>query len=144
MHTKVMSLLKEHGLTQHVCEPTHAHGHILDVVVTRDNSNILKHSPCVDDNYICNSTGNTCLDHKGISCTLQISKPTKPRKSMSYRKLHSIDIYEFASEIQSSMTYNSESISLSDIFRLYNDRIIEAIDSHALQQTKVFTVSPNT
>lgn len=141
---KFMSLLKEHGLTQHVREPTHVHGHILDVVITRDNSHILKHSPCVDDNYICDSTGNTFLDHKGISCILQISKPSKPRKSVSYRKLRSIDIDKFASEIQSSMTYNSESISLSDLVRHYNDRIIEAIDNHAPLQTKVFTVRPNT
>ena len=39
---KFMSLLHEHGLTQHVNEPTHDHGHILDVVITRDNSSILQ------------------------------------------------------------------------------------------------------
>ena len=80
---KFMSLLHEHGLTQHVNEPTHAHGHILDVVITRDNSSILQSSPSIDDNYLSDSKGISSVDDKGISTILHISKPPKSRKTVS-------------------------------------------------------------
>ena len=77
-----MSILHEHGLTQHVNEPTHAHGHILDVVITRDNSSILQSSPSIDENYLSDSKGISSIDHKGISTILHISKPPKSRKTV--------------------------------------------------------------
>jgi len=80
-----MSLLHEHGLTQHVNEPTHAHGDILDVVITRDNRSILQSSLSIDENYLSDLKGISSVDHKCISTILHtgISKPQKSRKTVS-------------------------------------------------------------
>lgn len=62
-----MSLLHEHGLTQHVNELAYAHSHILDIVITRDNSSILQSSQSIDENYLSDSKGISSVDHKGIT-----------------------------------------------------------------------------
>lgn len=64
---KFLSTLSEYGLTQHVKTSTHVSGHILDVVITRDCTNILKIPPKVNDTFICDSKGVSYSDHKGIN-----------------------------------------------------------------------------
>jgi len=32
---KLLHILDMHGLTQHIAQPTHVHGHVLDVLITR-------------------------------------------------------------------------------------------------------------
>ena len=39
---KLQDLLQSVGLQQHITEPTHTQGHILDLVITRSSDNILK------------------------------------------------------------------------------------------------------
>ena len=141
---KFLSLLHEHGLTQHVNEPTHAHGHILDVAITRDNSSILQPSPSIDENYLSDSKGISFVDHKGISTILNISKPPISRKSVSYRKYRAIELADFASDNESTITFHSEEMPLDDLVRYYNDSIRVAVDKHAPVQTKVVTLRPNT
>ena len=141
---KFMSILHEHGLTQYVNEPTHAQGHILDVVITRDNSIILQSSPCIDDNYLCDSKGISSVDHKGISTILHISKPPKSRKTVSYRKYRAKELSDFASDIESTITFHSAEIPLDDLVRYYNDSIRAEVGKHAPVQTKVVTLRPNT
>jgi hypothetical protein len=137
---KFISILHEHGLTQHVNEPTHAHGHILDVVITRDNSSILQSSPSIDENYLSDSKGISSVDHKGISTLLHISKPPKSRKTVSYREYRAIELADFASDIESTITFYSEEMPLNDLVRNYIDSIRAAVDKHAPVQTKVVTL----
>ena len=42
-----LDILNANGLTQHVTSPTHQKGHTLDLVITREQSNILRGSPIV-------------------------------------------------------------------------------------------------
>ena len=141
---KFMSIHHEHGLTQHVNEPTHAHCHILDVVITRDNSNISQSSPSIDDNYLSDSKGISSVDHKGISTILHISKPPKSRKTVSYRKYRATELADLASDIESTIIFHSEEMPLDDLVRNYNDIIRAAVDKHAPVQTKVVTLRPST
>jgi hypothetical protein len=137
---KFMSIHHEHGLTQHVNEPTHAHCHILDVVITRDNSSILQSSPSIDENYLSDSKGISSVDHKGISIILHISNPPKSRKTVSYRKYRAIELAFFASDIESIITFHSEEIPLDELVRNYNDSIRAAVDKHAPVQTNIVTL----
>ena len=137
---KFMTILHEQGLTQHVNEPTHAHGHILDVVVTRDNSSILQSSQSIDENYLSDSKGISSVDHKGISTILHISKPLKSWKTVSYRKYRAIELADFASDIESTITFHSEEMPLDDLVRNYNDSIRAAVDKHAPVQTNIVTL----
>jgi hypothetical protein len=113
---KFMSILHEHGLTQHVNEPTHAHGHILDVVITRDNSSILQSSPSIDDNYLRDSKGISSVDHKGISIPYCISPNRR-----NHGKLCQEILAKFACDIESTSTFHSEEMPLDDLIRNYID-----------------------
>jgi hypothetical protein len=84
------------------------------------------------------------VDHKGISTILNISKPPISRKSVSYRKYRAIELAEFASDNESTITFHSEEMPLDDLVRYYNDSIQAAVDKHAPVQTKVVTLRPNT
>ena len=37
---KLLHILDMHGLTQHIAQPTHVHGHVLDVLITRAGQQI--------------------------------------------------------------------------------------------------------
>ena len=84
------------------------------------------------------------MDHKGISTILNISKPPISRKSVSYRKYRAIELAEFASDNESTITFYSEEMPLDDLVRYYNDSIRAAVDKHAPVQTKVVTLRPST
>ena len=47
-----IGILDLYGLQQHVCEPTHVHGHTLDVVITRNTSTIVSDVEVTDPGLI--------------------------------------------------------------------------------------------
>ena len=57
---KFLRILDDHGLVQHVREPTHSGGHILDVVIVRDSSSILHGEPCVTDPGLYDKNSKPC------------------------------------------------------------------------------------
>ena len=63
--------------------PTHLHGHILDLIITRMSKKLVHGSPQID-RYI--------SDHAAILCWLSSYKPDISVKSIIYRKLRSIDM----------------------------------------------------
>jgi hypothetical protein len=63
---------------------------------------------------------------------------------VSYRKYRAIELADFASDIESTITFHSEEMPLDDLVRNYNDSIRAAVDKHALVQTKVVTLRTNT
>ena len=70
--SRFSNLLDAHGLTQHVKEPTHKKGHILDLVITRDTSLLLNSSPVVTDPGLCDSHGNPSGDHFALVFCINI------------------------------------------------------------------------
>lgn len=136
--------LHEHGLKQLVNKPTHVREHILDVVVTRDNSRILQSMPTVDDHFICDSRGVSSGDHKGITSLIHLSKPPKQRKTVTFRKFRKIDICEFELDIAASLTTSSDGPCLDDLVDLYYEGVLSTVQKHAPMQTKTITLRPNT
>ena len=65
-------LLKSYNLEQHVKEPTHKDGHILDLIISRPSDNLL--SSCNVDSLI--------TDHHAIHTDLQCSKPHPPKRPL--------------------------------------------------------------
>ena len=66
---KFLSLLDSFCLKQHVSQPTHVHGHILDLIITRNSENIVR-------NVVVHDPG--LSDHKAISFKLMVDKPLFP------------------------------------------------------------------
>lgn len=141
---KFLSTLSEYGLTQHVKTSTHVSSHILDVVITRDCTNILKIPPKVNDTFICDSKGVSYSDHKGINTVLCISKPPKQRKTVTSRNFKNMNIDNFKNDLN----YPSENVlrtsPVNDLVNIYNDCVRDAIDKHAPIRTKEFILRPNT
>jgi len=49
---RFIGILYPYGLQQHVCEPTHVHGHTLDIVITRNSSTIVSDVEVTDPGLI--------------------------------------------------------------------------------------------
>ncbi len=57
-----LDLLESLSLVQHVTQPTHVDGHILDLIITRSSDNIIQDPPYVD-RFI--------SDHASVLCNLR-------------------------------------------------------------------------
>ena len=117
----------------------HKDNHKLDLVIGRSNENLVAdfhvHDPIISD-------------HFAIHCKLNSDRPPNPKKTVSYRKLRSVNTDAFRQDILSAellSTNSSDLISLcSFAFRSRDDDVISAIvDKHAPLVTKTITVRPN-
>ena len=75
---KLLDLLESVGLRQHVTQPTHVHGHTLDLIITRHSDQIV-HDPPQIDRFI--------SDHASFLCKLLHDKPAVTINAVTYRKL---------------------------------------------------------
>jgi exonuclease III len=73
---KFHDILDMFQLTQHINTPTHKAGNILDLVITRENSNLLK--SCVVDELL--------SDHHVILMEADLQKSIPTRKTVKFRK----------------------------------------------------------
>ena len=58
-----LDILNANGLTQHVTNPTHQGGHTLDLVITREHSNLLRESVMMQ-----------IVDHYAVLCYLNVNR----------------------------------------------------------------------
>ena len=102
-NTKIfLHILESSGLQQHIHEPTHHLGHMLDVIISRDTSSILTDVEVVDIG-LCNENEVTIRDHYAVTSTLKHAMPRAVKKLVNYRKLQSIDIPSFCEDIATSL-----------------------------------------
>ena len=73
------NLLACSGLKQHVNEPTHILGHTLDILITRDTSNVVCNVEVVDIG-LSDNDGNVIRDHYAITCFITQPSPAATRK----------------------------------------------------------------
>lgn len=80
---KLLNLLESTGFRQHVTQPTHVHGHTLDliIIITRHSDRIIQDPPQTD-RYI--------SDHASLSCKLFHDKPVLTANFVTYWKLKSV------------------------------------------------------
>lgn len=112
---RLQQRLASTGREQHVKIPTHVHGHILDLVITRQSDNIIKSPPWTD-----------CLfsDHLPVFCNLEIEKLTLTKSCISYRKIKSIDLKALREDLSSSNLYgNHKSLTLTDLVDCYDETL---------------------
>ena len=85
-----MTILNEFGVTQHTQAPTHVSGHILDLVITRS-----------DDDLLCNSptTSQLFSDHFALEFKCNLDYECNAFKDITFRKTKKIDIKAFESDI---------------------------------------------
>jgi hypothetical protein len=133
--TVFASTLDSYGLQQHVVSPTHKHGHILDLVITRSDDDIVD-KVAIDD-------GIFLSDHFSVDCTLKISKPPLPTKEVTARKIREINTVELSRDIEESPLCNLNAFdSVAELVVSYNDVLAKLLDKHAPLKTRTVTLHP--
>lgn len=132
--TKFVNLLESFDLIQHVNQPTHARGHVLDLIITRSSEQLIE-DIVVKDMQI--------SDHFWIHCSLQGQKPRSVKKEISFRKMKSINIQHFEEDINASTLSSIDSYNSADeAVSAYNTELSTIMDKHAPIITKTFTLHP--
>ena len=92
-------IINANGLTQHVTSPTHQKGHMLDLVITREQSNLLSGSPIVfisgfSDEII------IVLDHYAVLCYLNVNRPKTGHKSVKFRAFRNVPVPAYQNDVK--------------------------------------------
>jgi len=141
---KFLETLRDHGLVQHIRGPTHNRGHTLDVVITRENSLILQKVPSVQDPFLCDRKGNPSGDHLALFSALEISKPPKERKVVTYRKLRDINTNDLIDDLINTEIIQNKERPLEDLVNSYTSELSSIVDKHAPLKSKNLILRPNT
>ena len=128
------------GFTQHVQDPTHKHGHILDVVITREDDPQLTNLQVLDPG-ICNRHNVTACDHKAIVFHINIRKPLPTRRTVTFRRLNRIPPDIFREDLASKITSTGDSDQTK--LTIYHDILNLLVDKHAPSVTKTIVVRNN-
>ena len=96
---RFLDLLESMSLTQHVAEPTHEHGHTLDLGITRESDNLICGRPSPDILF---------SDHLALLFKLKTARPPLKVGRVSFRKLQSIEKNAFIDEIRNSELFQMD------------------------------------
>ena len=117
------------NLTQHVNFATHTQGHILDIILTYNHSNIIIHK-------LTRST--LLIDHYAINSQLNILNSSPKQILLTYRCMRKINIDEFLSDFISMI--NKTQITVLNL----NTMLKQLLNQHASLKTKYLTLHNET
>ena len=129
---KFRDILNSFGLTQMVQDGTHTNGHILDYVITRSCDSLVKSV----------EVSSLLSDHAALHCVLNISKPAPSRRTISYRKLKSINHDDFHADLITSDLIINPETELDQLIEQYERTLSEIIEKHAPLKKCVITIRP--
>ena len=133
---KIMKdILYSAGLKQHVSEPTHRRGHVLDLLITRDFQDTVSNISVVRD---------LPSDHSAIMCDVVISRPPPTKRVIKSRQLRAIDSDVFREEVVGSLSMFGDSTSddVNEMVGLFNASLSDLLDNHAPFKTREFSLRP--
>ena len=99
-------------------------------VITREDDNLILNTEVLD----------LITDHHLIKCKLSTSKPALHTKTISARKLRSVDMDAFKADILASIMCTSEDVS--NLVDSYNSTLSSILDKHAPLKSMSVTVRP--
>ena len=124
------SLLDSFGLEQHVHTSTHIAGHTLDFILSREADDLIQ--DCYASDFI--------SDHNAVLVNLRCGRPHASRKQIVYRKVKSVDVSAFTSDIQACLKDDNKCESVDDAVSKYNSVLSDVLDKHAPKCTKSVVV----
>jgi len=120
---RLAELLLSFDCIQHVNEPTHTAGHILDLVITTAATRI-------QDLRV----GDMLSDHALVCFTLQLNKPAPAAEYVTRRAWRRLSHDAFASDLEASQLCcdleTCKNMSVDDLVQLYNRVLEEVLDKH--------------
>jgi len=116
-------LLQSFGCVQHVDEPTHVAGHTLDLVITRDDTDIYDLR-----------VGGMISDHALITFGVHVCQPTRQLQHVEGRAWRRLSHDVFASDLSASVLCGDlvvlSDMSVDDLVGLYNRMMTDLLDLH--------------
>ena len=135
---KFLDLLDSFDLQQHVKQPTHRDGHTLEISITRKSETLVEDEPTVDL-FI--------SDHAAVLTRLGLSRPGLSLKTPTYRKIKSISLDSFHSDIQASSLCDDKQFDTADDLdayaREYTSTLSVLLDRHAPLKTRRRVTRPD-
>ena len=77
-------------------------------------------------------------DHHVVECDITVSKPARPKRTVTYRKYSSIDKCAFATDIIGA--FGADPGTNDELVDVYNATIATVLNKHAPILTRVITV----
>lgn len=127
-------LLSSFGLIQHVQDPTHERGHLLDLIITKSAGGLVIKP---------NVTFGLPSDHALISCRVTLPRPRPTRVLVTRRKLRSINLDEFRESVICSSLAREPSADLSSLTEQFDTVLCDLLEQHAPQCTRYVTLRPH-
>ena len=144
---KFNAMLKQLDLVQLVTQPTHTAGHILDVVITKPENQIINGLVTVHDPGISSNAGTvTKRYHYAIDVFLQYLKPKPSYHTVSYRNLKAIDHSSFIADLlKLNLTENLKNFpqDLDGMVDYFCSSLQTLIDCHAPALSRKVIQRPN-
>ena len=98
----------------------------------------------VIDPGLSDNTGKIAKDHFAVTFNASAAKPPPVKKNVSYRKLRSIDVESFKSDILTSEVFKlPECRDVENLVSVYNNELSVLIDKHAPLRSKTITLRPS-
>ena len=120
--TKIAQLLVDYNLEQRVTEPTHDHGHVLDVIITGEGDAKQVSDVCVQD--VC------FTDHRLVTCRLNQPINRQDTVTHTYRNIKKVDMSTFRSDLTMSLPPDSLT-SVDEYVTTLHASMTDIIDRHA-------------
>ena len=119
---KFADILDSLGLIQHVTCPTHISGHTLDLIITRNEDNIIV-SPPVCDMFL--------SDHSTLLCDVAFEKAPPVRNTIQFRRLKHIDLEIFRKNLSIQLNKMRDTTDLEPLVDTLNTSLRSNLDLHA-------------
>ena len=139
-----LDILNANGLTQHVTSPTHQKGHTLDLVITREQSNLLSGSPIVFISGVSDANSSSSLDHYAVLCYLNVNRPKTVHKSVKFRAFRKIPVPAYQNDVKVVLNNQSKTPdNINDLIDYYNSILQNLTDKYAPLQCKKIALRPH-
>src|SRR3981189_1601712 len=130
---KLIELLKNFGgLRQHVKLPTHNGGHILDLVISRVDTELVRAVSVVDG----------ISNHHGILVDFTVTTHKRSVVKKTFHKFKKLDMVKFHQDILSSELYTNPSLDVDVLAEQYHRVTSNLVSIHAPVITRTVTCHP--
>ena len=133
VYNEFKDILDSLSLVQHVDFHTHEKGNILDLVITRTNSDIAVKNI---------KPGDFISDHRVIHATLSLPKGNFEKRVVAFRRLQAIHQLNFKHDLQQFVDNAEMYVSLEELASYYDSELRKILDKHAPVISKLVVNRP--
>ena len=139
---RMQQTIESCGLQQHIDQATHYLGHTLDILITRDTSNIV--AACeVRDIGLCDNVGNLINGHFAEMAKICCSSFNHKHQEVTFRRYKEINVAQFRADILASPSLTECSGSTDELVKRYITGISALINTHAPLIHRTIIPRPN-